>query len=253
VLDGCSNVTTDHKTQSQSPKTIKTQTGQYLDDIFHPILRSIHQVMPSLAKVFGPDCELVLHDFKDVRHSIIAIEGNVTGRSVGGPLTDLFLQVIRMDESPPDMLKYPSFTVDGRELVCSTIFLRDEADKVVGCLCINRDVRHLKLVRDSLNELCEAQPVDEEPTVEGTETFVQDVEELLMGSIHEVIAIERKPIEFMTKPEKTRIVKMLDDRGIFLIRGSVQTVARALNVSRYTIYNYLEEVRQTDSTEKTEG
>lgn len=200
--------------------------------------------MPSLAKVLGSNCELVLHDFRDVRHSIVAMEGNVTGRSVGGPLTDLFLQIIRKEDSPDDLLKYPSHTTDGRELVCSTIFLRDETEKVIGCLCINRDISHLKMVRDSLDDLCQVLPLQgKHDGAEETETFVQDVEELLMGSIHEIIAIDRKPVEFMTKADKIRIVQMLDDRGIFLIRGSVQTVARALNVSRYTIYNYLDEVR----------
>jgi predicted transcriptional regulator YheO len=202
--------------------------------------------MPSLATALGPACELVLHDFADVRHSIVAIEGNITGRAVGGPLTDLFLQIIRQEEFPEDLLKYPSYTVEGKELLSSTIFLRDEADQLIGCLCINRDISHWKLARDTLNELCGVLPLDKAQEIEEKETFVQDVEELLMGTINEVIAIEQKPIDFMTKEDKSNIVKILDERGIFLIRGSVQTVARALNVSRYTIYNYLEEVRQGD-------
>lgn len=237
--------------QSAPSKAIKTATGQYLADPFHPVLRKIHQIMPSLAKVLGSNCELVLHDFRDVRHSIVAMEGNVTGRAVGGPLTDLFLQILRNEESPDDLLKYPSHTVDGRELVCSTIFLRDETEKVIGCLCINRDISHLKLVRNSLDELCQVFPLQDKRVENETETFVQDVEELLLGTIHEIITIERKPVEFMTKPEKSRIVQMLDDRGIFLIRGSVQTVARALNVSRYTIYNYLDEIRGDNRSKYT--
>ncbi len=230
--------------QKSSSDITRTATGQYLTDSFHPDLKKIHQIMPSLAKVLGSNCELVLHDFNDVRHSIVAIEGNITDRSIGGPLTDLFLQIIHQEDSPDDLLKYSSYTTDGRELVCSTIFLRDETDKVVGCLCINRDISKFKIVRDSLDELCQVFPMQLNHEVEQTETFVQDVEELLMGTIHEIIAIEMRPVESMTKAEKIRIVKMLDNRGIFLIRGSVQTVARALNVSRYTIYNYLDEVRE---------
>jgi predicted transcriptional regulator YheO len=200
--------------------------------------------MPSLYKVLGTDCELVLHDFEDVRHSIVAIEGNITDRSVGGPLTDLFLQIIRKEESPDDLLKYSSFTVDGRELLCSTIFIRDETEKVVGCLCINRDINHYKMVRNALDEISLPLAHQRETGSEETETFVKDVEELLMGSIHEILNSEPKPVEFMTKADKIRVVHLLDDRGIFMIRGSVQTVARALNVSRYTIYNYLDEGRE---------
>jgi len=35
----------------------------------------------------------------------------------------------------------------------------------------------------------------------------------------------------------------LDKKGVFLVKGSVEQVASVLGVSRYTIYNYLEETR----------
>ena len=45
----------------------------------------------------------------------------------------------------------------------------------------------------------------------------------------------------MSKPDKTRVVKDLESRGFFLIKESVELAARTLGVSRYTIYNYLNE------------
>ena len=38
---------------------------------------------------------------------------------------------------------------------------------------------------------------------------------------------------------KQLAVRMLDDRGAFALRRSVESVADAMNVSRFTIYNYL--------------
>jgi predicted transcriptional regulator YheO len=238
-------VTQDNQTQSPPLKKIKPQSNQNPLNSLHPVLDGIRQIMPSLAQSLGSEYELVLHDFQDVRHSIVAIEGSVTGRSVGGPLTDLILQIIRKEETPPDLVKYPGFTLGGKELISSTIFLRNEAGKVIGCLCFNREVNRLKMIQSMFNDYLEAKPLEDQQMDKDAETFVQDVEELLMGTINEVITIEAKPIEFMTKTDKIRVVQILDNRGIFLIRSSVQTVARALNVSRYTIYNYLEEVRQT--------
>jgi len=58
-----------------------------------------------------------------------------------------------------------------------------------------------------------------------------------MGEILEIIADERKPVELMTKTDKIRTVKILDDRGAFLIRGLVQIATQVFNVSRYTLYN----------------
>ena len=111
------------QTQSHPIKITKTETGQYATHKLHPVLDGIRQILPSLAYALGPDCELVLHDFKDIRHSIVAIEGNVTHRSVGSPLTDLGLQTIRKRETPPELLKYTSFTREGRELISSTFFI----------------------------------------------------------------------------------------------------------------------------------
>jgi len=45
------------------------------------------------------------------------------------------------------------------------------------------------------------------------------------------------------------VVKSLDERGIFLIKGAVENVAKFLDVSRYTIYNYLDEIRSQKSEE----
>ena len=39
--------------------------------------------------------------------------------------------------------------------------------------------------------------------------------------------------------EKQRVVRMLDERGAFLLRGAVDDIARIMGVSRITIYNYL--------------
>lgn len=47
----------------------------------------------------------------------------------------------------------------------------------------------------------------------------------------------------LSRLDKQRAVGMLDDRGAFLLRRSVDEVADALGVSRITVYNYLNAVR----------
>jgi len=42
-----------------------------------------------------------------------------------------------------------------------------------------------------------------------------------------------------TRSDKQRVVRMLDERGAFLLRGAVDDIAAAMGVSRITIYNYL--------------
>ncbi|RZV45288.1 MAG: DNA-binding protein [Acidimicrobiales bacterium] len=42
-----------------------------------------------------------------------------------------------------------------------------------------------------------------------------------------------------SREEKQRVVRMLDERGAFLLRGAVDDIAEVMGVSRITIYNYL--------------
>lgn len=47
----------------------------------------------------------------------------------------------------------------------------------------------------------------------------------------------------MQKEHKLKIVEVLDEKGVFLIKGAVDDVANAIGVSRYSVYNYLDEIR----------
>ena len=48
----------------------------------------------------------------------------------------------------------------------------------------------------------------------------------------------------LSREDKQRAVRMLDDRGAFTLRRSVEEVADALGVSRITVYNYLNAIRE---------
>ncbi|QWF82913.1 helix-turn-helix domain-containing protein [Amycolatopsis sp. CA-230715] len=43
----------------------------------------------------------------------------------------------------------------------------------------------------------------------------------------------------LDRPGKQRAVRLLEERGAFQLRKSVATVAEALGVTRFTVYNYL--------------
>ncbi|MGH9187639.1 MAG: helix-turn-helix domain-containing protein [Acidimicrobiales bacterium] len=55
-------------------------------------------------------------------------------------------------------------------------------------------------------------------------------------------AIERRfgrPLEGLSREDKAQVVRLLDERGAFMLRHSVERVAELLGVSRFTVYNYL--------------
>lgn len=53
-----------------------------------------------------------------------------------------------------------------------------------------------------------------------------------------------RPLTELDRLDKQRVVALLEERGAFTVRHGVETVASALGVSRFTVYNYLN--RQVD-------
>jgi predicted transcriptional regulator YheO len=74
--------------------------------------------------------------------------------------------------------------------------------------------------------------------------YSQQIEQV----VREAIKLVHKPVRFMNKKERLEVISYLEKRGILKIQKSVQTIARYLGISRYTVYNYLNELR----TEKNE-
>ncbi|ASU80098.1 transcriptional regulator [Actinopolyspora erythraea] len=47
----------------------------------------------------------------------------------------------------------------------------------------------------------------------------------------------------LSRADKQRAVRLLEERGAFTLRKSVESVAKKLGVSRFTVYNYLNRER----------
>jgi hypothetical protein len=65
-------------------------------------------------------------------------------------------------------------------------------------------------------------------------------------------AVEKEvggPLSDLPRAGKQRAVRLLEERGAFQMRRSVETVAEALGVTRFTVYNYLN--RSTTSRSRT--
>ncbi|KOG90223.1 helix-turn-helix domain-containing protein [Streptomyces varsoviensis] len=56
------------------------------------------------------------------------------------------------------------------------------------------------------------------------------------------------PLSELDRKTKQSVVRALEQRGAFSVRHGVETVAGALGVSRFTIYNYLNRENATNST-----
>lgn len=196
-----------------------------------------------LAAAFGPTTEVVLHDLSRLPNSVVAIAGSVSHRQVGSPATDLGLKVFVADEPPENMIGYRTEMPDGVVCRSSSIFLYGDHERPVAALCINSDIRGIMAARDVLDHLA-ATPttVPAEGSPASGERFYGNVEELADDLLKSAISSIGSSVEEMSKAQKVRVVGELKRRGFFIIREAVDIASEALGVSRYTIYNYLNEI-----------
>lgn len=207
----------------------------------HPLLKNMMPLVEGIARTFGSNCEVVLHDIKKPQESIIAIaNGHVTGRTVGSPMTERGLKAIRNKEYELNLIKYKFITSDGRTLKSSTLFIKDESNDVIGCLCINFDISELVVAKKMIVDITET--IDD-GIIKEEETYGNNINDILFSVVNKVLENIGKPVAYLNRDEKVNAVKKLDEKGTFLIKGSVDYVAEVLCVSRYTIYNYLDEIR----------
>lgn len=201
------------------------------------ILKAFLPIVKGLGKTLGKNYEIVLHDVSSTESSIIAIEnGHVTGRSIGSPATDYLMHILTSMEKEEVKLNYISHTKDGRKLKSSTVLIRDSKDNIIGSLCINIDLTNIEVAQKFLADIGF---VEEK---ESYENFPEDVSQFLNIMIEKGLELVDKPVALLSKEEKLKVVEYLLKNKVFNIKGAVDLLADTLSVSRYTIYNYIEEV-----------
>ncbi|GIO05794.1 hypothetical protein J31TS6_18220 [Brevibacillus reuszeri] len=212
-----------------------------MERTIHPILASYIPVVEGLAKTFGSHCEIVLHDLTDITSSIIAIHnGHISGREIGSPVTNRALKALRTAKVTKEDydLNYRNDTIKGKQIKSSSIYIKDEHGQVIGSLCVNIDMTHLAIAQSVLSGMLAISDKRESDKTE--ESFPPTVSDLMEQMVADCLRKTGKPIALMQKEEKIQFIHELDEMGLFLIKGAVQHVADLLDVTKFTIYNYLD-------------
>ncbi len=200
------------------------------------------RLIKGLADHFGTSTEIVLHDLhsKDPRHSIVAIEnGYVTGRKIGDGPSRIVQEALKTDSDRlEDRLSYLTKTEDGKILKSSSIYIRDESGSAIGIIGINTDITLTMAMEKQLHDFHTPDIPDEEP-----EPITTNVAEILDGLIVQSIQLIGKPAALMSKDEKIKAIRFLNDSGAFLITKSGPKVCTAFGISKYTLYSYLDEAK----------
>lgn len=223
------------------------------------LLSTLTALVESLGSALPPNSEMLLHDLAKLPNSIVAIHGDLTQRRVGDPATDLLLAAAQRGDLQT-RVGYETRLADGRRLRSSTVIVRGSDGAAIAAVCINSDLS----VWESLHQLSGimlggvtsgASPgaVATPPlAADSEELFTSDVDELALHLIERTTMASGIPIELMRKQHKIEIVRELESRGFFMLKGAADKAASALRVSRFTIYNYLNEISDDTDAAETE-
>ena len=206
------------------------------------VLQFMLQLAKGLARQFGPNCEVVVHDLdsNDPDSSNVAIEnGQVTGRQVGDGPSHVVLEALHSGrEDLEDHLSYLTRTKDGKILKSSTIYLRDDDGKAIGIFAINYDITLMLAMEDVLKSFTATDLPQEEP-----EHISRNVADLLDELIEQSVRLVGKPVALMNKEDKVKAIQFLNDTGAFLITKSGYKVCKYFGISKYTLYSYIDEAK----------
>ena len=200
-----------------------------------------------IARTF-PDAEVVLHDLSLPQHSVIYVA------NVGQTFHHLIEKAVFAGNPEDGVVDNYTFEKDGRQIRSSSLLIRNEQKKLIGALCINIDTTQAsallnlaqglltgrradtnsgsKALPYSLGQSC---PVtDEKSNEESVRQFVNN----MVDSMIRELELEGKH----TKEDRLELIRFMDERGVFLVKGSMEYVAGKLGLSKVTLYGYLDKI-----------
>lgn len=198
-------------------------------------------VVNMIARTFGNNCEVVLHDLSFPRRSVVYVaNGHVTGREVGQPINHLFTVVLKSKDFKDDYLcNYTIKNIKGEDIKSSTVLVRNSSGTVIGALCINFDTTVLEGVSAFISDILRPGIKEEVKIEDEPHDTVSEITNDLIKKI-----IGNANLEALNRNQKVDLIEFMDGKGIFLIKGSVETVASMMNISAVTVYSYLDAVKK---------
>ncbi|MFD9907758.1 transcriptional regulator [Streptomyces sp. NPDC059063] len=203
------------------------------------ILAALAPVTEGIVATFGSMCEVVVHDYRRPEGSVVAVAGTVTGRSVGGAMSEIGMGLLARGDEAADELNYVTRTQDGKLLKSSTMLLRDSGGVVFGALCVNLDITAVHRVGTLIGELAGVAGRSEVPTT----TFGDDVDSVVDSIVDSYQLDQRCSWGELDRDARLDLFRSLDGRGVFAVRHAVPQVAARLGISRASAYSYLSKAR----------
>lgn len=208
-------------------------------------LKSYIPLVEFIGEACGTDFEVILHDTENPENSIIAIKnGHLSGRQIGGPMTDLARKIAQEQEyrTKDFIAGYEGRLQNGKRFISSTFFIKEDG-RLIGMLCINFDPSAITALEGQVKRLMETFHVLSGKESAYTEVLDNSVSTLSRSIIDNTITSLGIQPSRLTAEEKMSVIAELDKQDVFDAKGAVSQVAGELGVSEPTVYRYLKKVR----------
>ncbi|MDP0507673.1 MAG: helix-turn-helix domain-containing protein [Fusobacterium sp. JB019] len=198
-----------------------------------------------LGNSLGKDVEINLYSFlKNEEGKLVAKTLNCNEK-LGSSIPNMYLKIIKKYKNIKGNVinKIPGKDKNGKLCRISTYFIEDKLkEKIIGILNIKIDISEIISAANYLNETLKSITGGPERNLTQEyeeETFRITVEEYSEKMINKMFSEIKKPNDALTTSEKIRIVKRLDEKGVFNLKGNIGELAKRFNTSEKTIYRYL--------------
>ena len=216
------------------------------------LLEHYKELTKFLSLVLGQHYEIILYWIDQSEVSIAAIENNhISGRTIDSPITEFGISLIQNKTytNQDYITHFKSVNRHNVHLTSSTFFIKDDDSELIGMLGINHDNSADLNILEKLDEIKQIiQPnVDEVEKTQSTMTQTNWSPQILSNNIEEIIFSVISPDLLqadvsLSQDLKVNIVRTLNQRGIFTMKGAVTTVANILQISEPSVYRYLKMV-----------
>lgn len=208
-----------------------------LSQIDKTILKSYQLAIEGLSEYLGSGYEIILHSLENLEHSVIGIKnGELSGRKIGAPITDLALKMLNEMGDDPKPISYFN-KKDGVTLKSATIPIIGENNRVIGLMCLNF---YMNMTLENI--LSEFNIKNEINAQNYIENFNENLDSMIQSTMQKAINSVNSNRNIHASNKNKEIINILYEKGIFNIKESVQYVADYMNISKNTVYLHIRNI-----------
>lgn len=198
-----------------------------------------------IGNSLGRDVEVTLYEFSKNGKGKLTAKSSNCNCELESSIPDIYFNIFENYKSTgkKSINKIPGKDKNGNLCRVSTHFIREESNnEIIGLLNIKIDISDIVSAANYLNETLKSITGGPERNLTKEyeeENFKNTVEEYSEKMINKLFSEIKKPNDALKTSEKIKIIKELNEKGVFNLKGNIGELAKRFNTSEKTIYRYL--------------